>query len=403
MTKIVRVHDTRTKTDGSSKHRSVETPLESNLTEMATIPSPRDAFLDCLKGFAILTVVLGHTFQGTPDFDHYLPFRLVYSFHMPMFLFVAGMTASLGLSRRLKAGRPDFSSYASELQARALRLLVPFVTWAIIQYYLLRPQAYGPATWLLHIFQVPDNGLWFLLTVFQCCCVLVLVSVTVQYVLTGLAARRPGATNDSAIVYFTLIVVGIAANLLLRSVPLSQTFLPKGYFTFFFAGVVFHMIGPGGLPNRIRWIPYVIFLALAPFWYRTEMSPVASLFWKPNLANSVFRDVVAFAGTLAFVDLVRLFVDRAAHSVTRAVAYVGQRSLDLYAIHFYFLGYFPPVIAPIAASLGVSLLLRSNFVTSWLCLGQKPLNLWRMAQQRLSVDATVRSETASKAMTTSRG
>jgi fucose 4-O-acetylase-like acetyltransferase len=63
---------------------------------MATQPSSRDIFLDCLKGFAIVTVVLGHTFQGaTADFDHYLPFRLVYAFHMPMFMFVSGMTASL--------------------------------------------------------------------------------------------------------------------------------------------------------------------------------------------------------------------------------------------------------------------------------------------------------------------
>ena len=99
---------------------------------MATVPSSRDTYLDCLKGFAIATVVLGHTFQNaTPDFDHYLPFRLVYSFHMPMFLFVAGMTASLSLSRRLKT-ELRFSPYVAEVRSRTLRLLVPFVTWAVI-------------------------------------------------------------------------------------------------------------------------------------------------------------------------------------------------------------------------------------------------------------------------------
>ena len=245
------------------------------------------------------------------------------------------------------------------------------------------PAGYGPATWLLHVFQRPDDGLWFLLTLFQCSCILALVTMTVQSISTRRAATQPGGTTNSAIVW-TLIVTGILANLLVRSIPLSQTFLPKGYFFYFFAGVVFHLIRPAGVPKAARWIPYVIFVALAPFWYRTEMSPVASFFWNPKLANSVYRDLVAFAGTLAFIDLVRLFVDHAAVVLTRAMAYVGRRSLDVFAIHSYFLPYFPPVITPIVISLGVSLVLRTNFVTSWLCFGQKPLNIRQIGQHRLS-------------------
>jgi hypothetical protein len=111
---------------------------------------------------------------------------------------------------------------------------------------------------------------------------------------------------------------------------------------------------------------------------------------------------VAFAGTLAFIDLVRLFVDKTAALVTRAVAFVGKRSLDIYAIHFYFLAHFPPVIAPIAISLGVSLLLRTNFVTSWLCLGQKPLNIWRTSRDLFALIIPRHSGMTDKAVMTSR-
>jgi hypothetical protein len=163
------------------------------------------------------------------------------------------------------------------------------------------------------------------------------------------------------------------------------------------------MIRPAGLPKSARWIPYVIFIALVPFWYRTEMSPIASFFWNPKLANSAHRDLVALAGTLAFIDLVRLFVDRAATLLTRAVAYVGQRSLDVYAIHSYLLGYFPPVIAPIAISLGVSLILRTNLVTSWLCLGQKPLNIWRISRHLFSANGLAHSATPDETMPISKG
>ncbi|MGA2412594.1 MAG: acyltransferase [Candidatus Binataceae bacterium] len=369
---------------------------------MTTAASSRDLFLDCLKGFAITTVVLGHTFQGaTPDFDHYPPFRIVYAFHMPMFMFVAGMTASFSVSLRLNT-ELNFSSYAYEIWSKALRLLLPFITWAVIQYFMIRPEGYGPATWLLHVIQFPDNGLWFLLALFQCSCIMALVSMAVQYASGRLAARRLGGISNSTALYITLIVVGLFAYAIMRSIPLSATFLPKLYFLYFFVGVVFHILRPTGLANSARWIPYVIFIALVPFWYRTEPSPVALLFRYPGLADSAYRYLVAFAGTLAFIDLVRLFAAKTAVLLTRAVAFVGKRSLDIYAIHFYFLAHFPPVIAPIAISLGVSLLLRTNFVTSWLCLGQKQLNIRQISRDLFALIAPRRSGMTDTAVMISR-
>lgn len=347
--------------------------------------SSRDTFLDCLKGFAIGTVVLGHTFQGaTPDFDHSLPFRLIYSFHMPMFMFIAGMTASLSFSKRLNT-TPDLPSYLSEIKSKALRLVVPFMTWAIIKYFLVHPAGYDPATWLLHMLQVPDEGLWFLWALFQCSCVLALASMAVQYFYYSLTATSSGERNNPAELYLLLILAWPIANALFRALPSDLGLgLAKAFFPYFFAGFIFHIIRPAGLSNTLRWIPYVIFVALAPFWYRTEVSPVAQLFPNPGSANLEFQRIVAVAGTLALVDFARLFTDNAPALLTRAVAYCGKRSLDIYAIHFFFLPYFPPVIAPIAASLGVSVILRTNPVTSWLCLGQKPMKIWPMNRYRLS-------------------
>jgi peptidoglycan/LPS O-acetylase OafA/YrhL len=230
-----------------------------------------------------------------------------------------------------------------------------------------------------------------------------LVSMAVQYAWGLLAAKWPSGTRNSTILYLILIVAGLVANHLIRSLPdASGFYLTKIHFIYFFAGIVFHIIRPAGLPNPARWIPYVIFVALVPFWYRTEMSPIAFLFRNPSSANLEYQELVAFAGTLAFVDLVRLFVNKAAALLTRTVAFVGKRSLDVYAIHFYALGYFPPVIAPIAICLGVSLILRTNFVTSWLCLGQEPLNIWRIDQKRLPINTQKPSEMTDKAMMVSR-
>ena len=50
--------------------------------------------IDALKGLAILLVVLGHSFQGNIDhFDDNVVFNFIYSFHMPLFMFLAGTVA----------------------------------------------------------------------------------------------------------------------------------------------------------------------------------------------------------------------------------------------------------------------------------------------------------------------
>jgi fucose 4-O-acetylase-like acetyltransferase len=351
---------------------------------MATPISSRDTFLDCLKGLAIGTVVLGHTFQGaTPDFDHYLPFRLIYAFHMPMFMFIAGMTASLSFSRRLR-DTANYPSYLADIRFKALRLVLPFITWAVIQYFWIKPAEYNPATWLLHILHYPDNGLWFLWILFLCSCVLALICAGIEYAYRLIATARSDGGENSAVLYLLLMLVWPVASAMLHALPSDPGLaLTKSYFLYFFAGFAFHIIRPAGLPPAVRWIPYVIFIALVPFWYRTEISPVASLFSNPGAANNQYVRIVAFTGTLAFVDFTRLFVRWAPALLARTVAFVGRRSLDIYAIHFYALGYLPRVIAPIVISLAVSFVLRTNPVTSWLFLGQKPMKMWRMTGYRL--------------------
>jgi fucose 4-O-acetylase-like acetyltransferase len=356
---------------------------ESQLSQTATTLPSRDPYLDCLKGFAIVTVVLGHTFQGaTADFDHYLPFRLVYAFHMPMFMFVAGMTASLGLLPRLQA-EPNFPSYLSEIRSKALRLVLPFITWTVIAHFIAPPEPETLQSWLWRVLQSPDYGLWFLWILFQCGCVMIVVTIVTQYAVGLLAARMPDRANEWT-AYLILILVGLGTNSLIHSLPNALGFgMTKVYFIYFFTGAVFHSLRPKGLPNVLFWASCLIFAVLAPFWYRIEMSPVALLFPKPGSINPTYLKIVAFAGTFAFVELVRLFVNKLGGLPVQTVAFVGKRSLDIYAIHFYFLAYFPPVIAPLVISLGASFLLRTNALTSWLCFGQKPSGIWRRIPQHL--------------------
>lgn len=78
-------------------------------------------FIDYAKGLAILLVVIGHLLQynlvGTSSKDL---FDMIYSFHMPLFMFLSGYVASLSIDK--------YMSHKGEfIQKKAASLLVPFM------------------------------------------------------------------------------------------------------------------------------------------------------------------------------------------------------------------------------------------------------------------------------------
>ncbi len=104
--------------------------------DMGTADSPRrEAWLDGLKGFAILLVILGHVLSGYLDAGTFpAAYRSlygvrswIYSFHMPLFFLISGFTFTLAYWRqgRLLRGR-----YAAQL----FNLLWTYTLFALVQW-----------------------------------------------------------------------------------------------------------------------------------------------------------------------------------------------------------------------------------------------------------------------------
>lgn len=118
----------------------------------------RHRYLDVAKGLGILLVVFGHNRIVSPD--HPQLFAWVFSFHMPLFLFVSGMTYRSGLSIVEMARR----RWYTVLQPYFFTMLLVTLAFFVVRYR-LSPGELGVA-WLGVVYGtgrvLPWLWMWFL-------------------------------------------------------------------------------------------------------------------------------------------------------------------------------------------------------------------------------------------------
>lgn len=113
----------------------------------------RLVYIDQLKGFAILMVVMGHVLQFC--FKETVPSltsQVIVSFHMPLFAFLSGLMFTTIC---------DFTQVARKLLKQSHKLLLPFVSFLLIYAFTIRPEE----NMITHPFKL---GLWYLLFLWQC-------------------------------------------------------------------------------------------------------------------------------------------------------------------------------------------------------------------------------------------
>ena len=89
----------------------------------------RNAYIDYLKGLLVLLVTYGHTIQyigyrnNTAEFFDDPIFKLIYIFHMPLFMATSGFVSFYSIEK---------SAAFETISKRFRQLIVPIVSWAII-------------------------------------------------------------------------------------------------------------------------------------------------------------------------------------------------------------------------------------------------------------------------------
>lgn len=173
---------------------------------MTQIRTPRNAYLDCIRGFAIILVVLGHEIQTgsgseffqTEAFFQDPLFQMIYSFHMPLFIVLSGYLFAASVKNH---------SFSENIRTRFSKVLIPAAVWACAARlfpWIYNIWLYGAGNSKVDISSLPGNfvfwvlnDFWFLWSIFYCSIITLLIN---RYF------------KDSPVAYITIFVFLLFSN-----------------------------------------------------------------------------------------------------------------------------------------------------------------------------------------------
>ncbi|MHB8893693.1 MAG: acyltransferase family protein [Candidatus Geothermincolia bacterium] len=299
--------------------------------------SGRDTGIDALKGFAIILVVLGHCFEiadpglfvPNASFRHHLA-TFIYTFHMPLFIFLAGYVMS---GKTVRVGRSF------------LRLMVPFFTWMLLKFFLTTPiGSYGRIARYSGdtVWGMANAPLWFLWTLFFC----YLLLIAVQY---GGRFWKYGEELG-------FFVIWLAVNF----IPSTRLGIPQVqyYFAFFALGYLgakykdrISDLKPAVKITILAASPVVLLVVYFSTYYslRFVMVPMALSEILKNPGIFFARYAMGMLGILSAFALLAAVKAVKARRVEAAFAWLGLATLDIYVTH--------------------GLLIQLSFGTGWVKVG----------------------------------
>ena len=289
----------------------------------------RNLFLDVIKAFAIILVVVGHCIQYGAGkaflqeklfFDDII-FKVIYSFHMPLFMLISGYLFAYGRSKSTK------EVFVGKFKS----LIVPILCWNLLPMIWFGSKKWGQEGFGLLDFATYciDYNLysfWFLWAVFVCSCVIALVSRLFK---------------DNVLVYAALFIVTFIT-------PDAYNFhLYKYMYPFFVAGYLYkkHDLQAKLKPlYEQKWAPLalgVLYIGLFLFFNRqthiyTSGYTLLGKDWTAQLGIDLYRFAIGFVGSaFAIVSLHRLYkITKVREWIaqSKVVLTIGQNTLGIYII-----------------------------------------------------------------------
>ena len=271
----------------------------------------RIAYIDSLKGLAILLMVMGHViswqFRDVLVMQYEGPrevmflWRFIYSFHMPLLMFCSGLFA-------LRIKEYTWNSLGRNLWKRVQSLLFPIIFS-------------GALLWL----QRGSFGYWFLWILFQ-----FIVVVMVVDALCSLLPKYRQVVSTSIIVLSALIVYNFWGKLMFLHNPPIIDVEHWNLYPYFCMGIIC-----ARYELCTKWFSknWVYTIALVIFGFMT--------YWVTICVNTIplYRLSVGILPISAIVLLVYLFKEGLSETSkpVRWLQQLGECSLEVYILHLFFM------------------------------------------------------------------
>ena len=272
----------------------------------------RKLYIDSIKGLAILLMVMGHVIAYQfPDFSvaysqspriTTIVYRIIYSFHMPLFMFCAGLFA-------LRTKNYSWKSFGQVLWKRAYTLLLPFFCSGFIFNQVRHVHAFFWFLWMLF---------WFIAFVMI---VDALCSVLPQY----------GQVVSSCIIAIAAVVVHVTYHNFFRYEHLP--WIDIGHlrqFPFFCMGVLcarYNLCEKWFSVNGMFTCALLIF-SFFTYWITIKgfSIPLQYITWGILPISAIVACVYLFKDGLSGNSIIEKYLQD-----------IGRHSLEIYIIHNFFL------------------------------------------------------------------
>lgn len=328
-------------------------------------------YIDALKGVAILLVVLGHSIQIFDHNDEWLPTRVIYAFHIPLFMFVSGFVSW------------KVCKWTS-VKKRAVQLLIPFFFSIVLSWFIKSWGEWSADGFLSYTSKViiqPDLGLWFLWALFF---------INILFVASRKAALAFSKWLKTRELPTEICVVAVVAGLL-NIVEIATGLKTFGYhwiawyFIFFSFGAYWRQID-SLLSRKAQWrMLFASLIIFIPCVLSFRMHNQAPLFYRwvnlGSLGIVAFRLFVGAVGCILFYLLLKMFENQT--QIYKILAKIGGVTLGIYFLHFFFINFYREItpglsewvevplcfIFALACTLPLISILTRFGITRILCLG----------------------------------
>lgn len=290
----------------------------------------RLVYIDILKGIAIILVVMGHMFVPYTDYLDSTVNQMIYSVHMPLFIFLSGFVFHLSQGKH---------SVRITIMKRILSLLLPFFCFSAV-YCFANDISYSD----MLLKNEMHNGYWFTLVLFE----IILISIVIEI----LTKRIRGGQNGKVAVDLILNVVLILILLIIAKIELIpepyktlfSTDKVAKFYMFFQMGKFVNTYSMFGSLFKKQWV--YTFCMVAYFFLFTK-------FGYDLQGVNAMSFILPVCGIIVLTNMVeKNQMQLNSHGI---LASIGKNSLEIYLVHFLVLSLIPKEIVDSCGSVYLQL------------------------------------------------